>query len=60
MPIYEYECENCGERFELRKDINDCDSDIRCPKCGTENLRRIFSMFATGSSNRIYAPSSPT
>jgi len=60
MPIYEYECEKCGERLELRRSISDNDSEIRCPKCGTENPRRVFSMFTTDSSGAACAPSSPT
>jgi len=60
MPIYEYECPSCDERFELRRGITDSDSKIRCPKCGAENPRRVFSMFSTGSSSVACAPSSPT
>ena len=62
MPIYEYECIKCGERFELRRSIADSDSDseIRCPKCGAENSRRVFSVFAMSSSSETCAPSSST
>ncbi|GAG39881.1 unnamed protein product [marine sediment metagenome] len=60
MPIYEYECEECGGRFELRRGITDSDSDISCPKCGTENPRRVFSVFTMGSSSGACAPSTPT
>jgi len=60
MPIYEYECEKCDEKFELRRSIADSDSEVKCPKCGAENPRRVFSMFATSSSSGACAPSSPT
>jgi len=60
MPIYEYECEKCGERFELRRSVSDSDSEIRCPKCETENPQRVFSMFTAGSSSVACAPSNPT
>ena len=60
MPIYEYECPGCGERFELRRGINDSDSEIKCPKCGAENPRRVFSVFSTGSSSTSCLPNSPT
>ena len=50
MPIYEYECAKCGEKFELRRGLTDSDSEIKCPKCGTEAPKRIFSSFATGGS----------
>ena len=32
MPVYEYECENCGRRFERFQSIND--EPVRvCPEC---------------------------
>lgn len=60
MPIYEYECRTCGERFELRRALTDNDSEIKCPGCGAENPRRVISMFSTGSSGGACAPGSPT
>jgi putative FmdB family regulatory protein len=60
MPIYEYECLKCGQRFELLRHITDSDSNIRCPKCGAENPQRVISAFMTGHSTGGCAPSSPT
>jgi putative FmdB family regulatory protein len=60
MPIYEYECPACGARFELRRGINDNDSDINCPKCGAAKPRRVFSAFNVGSSGKACSPSSST
>ena len=59
MPIYEYECLECGERFELRRSINDSDEELKCIRCGTGNLLRIFSAFATNV-NSTCTPSSPS
>ena len=33
MPIYEYECEKCGNRFEQIQKFSDPPLDT-CPKCG--------------------------
>jgi putative FmdB family regulatory protein len=33
MPLYEYQCEDCGVRFEYRQHINDEALEI-CPECG--------------------------
>lgn len=41
MPIYEYECENCSFRFELRQSFSDC-AEAACPKC-QRNVKRVFS-----------------
>ena len=51
MPIYEYECEKCGERFEARRGINDSDAEVKCPKCEAKHPRRVLSLFATGGSS---------
>jgi len=47
LPIYEYECHKCGERFELRRSMSESDQDAKCPKCAEENVRRVVSAFAT-------------
>ena len=60
MPIYEYECGKCGEKFELRRSIADSDSEVKCPKCGAENPQRVFSVFALSSSSTACASGSPT
>ena len=33
MPLYEYECETCGHRFEKIQKFSDPQVDT-CPKCG--------------------------
>jgi len=40
MPIYEYQCENCGHRFELKQSFKD-KSVVTCPQCGGK-AGRIF------------------
>ena len=41
MPIYQYECEGCSCRFELKQSFKD-NSTTACPQCG-DNARRLFS-----------------
>lgn len=64
MPIYEYSCRVCGERFELRRTMSDSDTDIECPKCGAKHPQRLISAFATGpstgSSTGYCAPTAST
>ncbi|MFC1956341.1 zinc ribbon domain-containing protein [Chloroflexota bacterium] len=45
--MYEYKCTKCGEKFELRRGINDSDRDIKCPVCGNESPNRLLSTFGT-------------
>lgn len=51
MPIYEYRCLKCGEKFQLRLGFFHDKKSIKCPKCGSEDPDRIFSPFMTGSSS---------
>ena len=53
MPIYEYECCMCGERFEAFRGINDDDGEVECPVCGEKNPRRVISnVFGTSCSDK--------
>ena len=47
MPMYEYECQSCGEKFELRRSFSDSDEEIKCLKCGEQKVKRAISVFAS-------------
>ena len=51
MPIYEYECEKCGNRFENFRLFSGTEKNIKCPKCGAEKPKRIMSSIAKSSSD---------
>ena len=60
MPIYEYQCLMCGERFEAFRGIKDDDREVECPVCGEKKPRRIISrVFGKDCSDRDN-PSFPT
>ena len=40
MPLYEYQCKDCGVRFERRQHINEPPVKV-CPECGGEVHRLI-------------------
>ncbi len=40
MPIYEYQCENCSCRFELKQSFSD-NPIVTCPQCMSK-ARRVF------------------
>jgi putative FmdB family regulatory protein len=50
MPLYEYECESCGESFELIRSASDKD-EVKCPACEAPAKKKL-SLFATGTSGR--------
>ena len=42
MPIYEYQCESCADRFEVKQSMKD-DPLTACPQCGKRVQRLISS-----------------
>ena len=53
MPIYEFECDKCKLRFELRRTISEMESDAMCPSCSSSNTYRKFpTAFAHFSTNK--------
>jgi putative FmdB family regulatory protein len=49
MPIYEYRCEKCGDKFEIMRGITVTGEDLKCPKCGAEKPKRLFSVVCGGT-----------
>jgi putative FmdB family regulatory protein len=48
MPLYEYDCLKCGQRFEV---LVRGPQAIACPSCGHEGVERAISAFAVSSDN---------
>ena len=49
MPIYEYQCRKCGEKFEkLVRSMSDS-KPVECAKCGSKETARALSLFAVGA-----------
>ncbi len=47
MPIFEYKCSECEDKFEEL--VSGSDPKVACPKCGSEKVSRLLSVFAAGS-----------
>ncbi len=57
MPIYEYRCPACGERYEALLSRSD-EAAPRCPRCGGTRVEKMLSAFAVtrGSADRTPGP----
>ncbi|MCD6250641.1 MAG: zinc ribbon domain-containing protein [candidate division Zixibacteria bacterium] len=56
MPIFEYECKNCGNRFEEL--VDSTNAEIRCPKCKSPETDKLLSIFSSsGGSGGSSTPS---
>ncbi len=42
MPIYEYQCPDCGHPFEVLQKFTD-DPVTTCPKCNQGNVKKLIS-----------------
>lgn len=45
MPIYAYQCKECGEAFEIRSTIKEKESGLQllCPRCGSREARQVLT-----------------
>ena len=42
MPIYTYQCDNCGVRFDRHQKFSEKPLTV-CPECSKKKLRKIFT-----------------
>jgi putative FmdB family regulatory protein len=47
MPIFEYRCGDCRRRFSLLVGVVAGGTEMRCPRCGGEQLQKLISRFST-------------
>ncbi|MGQ9501681.1 MAG: FmdB family zinc ribbon protein [Anaerolineae bacterium] len=63
MPIYEYVCQDCGERYEklVRSEVDKV--ELICPRCGSRQARKALSLFglrATAAPSQGTSTSAPS
>lgn len=49
MPLYEYRCGGCGERFEVLQRMGEGAGSLACPRCGAARPERQLSTFAAAT-----------
>ncbi len=47
MPVYEYQCSNCGEKTQRLQEVGEDSSGKTCLSCGKGEIKKIFSVFGT-------------
>lgn len=43
MALYEYECPDCNQRFELRRAVDNRNQPATCPACGNPDGKKVIS-----------------
>jgi putative FmdB family regulatory protein len=51
MPIYEYQCKECNERFDKFVRSMLTEVEVSCPSCGGSDVQKAFSLFASRGTN---------
>jgi len=47
MPIYEFECLDCHRKTTALVMVRDRAGEVRCKTCGSANLEKLYSRFAS-------------
>lgn len=63
MPIYEYICMKCNEKFSVLRSIHSSGKDTECSMCGSRDVKKALSSFscvsASGSNASSSIPTAP-
>ncbi|MDQ7088449.1 MAG: zinc ribbon domain-containing protein [Acidobacteriota bacterium] len=60
MPIYEFQCKECGESLEALRRMGQGAEGLQCPRCGSHELVQKLSSFATSGGAAPSCSTSPT
>jgi putative FmdB family regulatory protein len=52
MPLYEYNCNDCGITFTELVSAQDRFMVVNCPSCKSKRTKRVLSSFATSNQVR--------
>ncbi|RLC27861.1 MAG: zinc ribbon domain-containing protein [Deltaproteobacteria bacterium] len=58
MPIFEFECGDCGHRMEILVGTDEIHL-VSCGKCGSRNLKKLLSAPAAVASGKRFPENAP-
>ena len=47
MPLFEFQCTDCNDDFEELLRSSASVSEVKCPHCGSQHVKRKLSVFAS-------------
>ena len=50
MPIFEYQCRECGSKFE--RIVTNGSTQVTCKNCSSRKVDKLLSVFAVAGSSR--------
>jgi len=57
MPIFEYKCSACNNKFEYLHKSSTVQEEVLCPVCNSNKNRKLFSSFSANVSSNLHSPS---
>ena len=60
MPLYEYYCTDCRNKFEALRPMSKADASIPCKSCESSKTSRVLSLFAVHAGNGGSTMPTPT
>jgi len=60
MPIYEYICRSCSERFSVLQKLSAAEKDTECPKCSSKEVKKLMSSFCCSAPDSGFSSSAPS
>ena len=53
MPLYDYICQDCQKKFEVKATVAEYESglNVRCPACASERVKRTLSVLSFSMGN---------
>lgn len=58
MPIFEFKCQNCGNKFEELLRGKDSLNNLYCPYCQNKNIEKIISKFSIAQGRNAFRSNS--
>ena len=56
MPVFEYNCTDCGSTYEILHRGAEREDLVVCPSCDSRNARKRFSVFAASTATSNSTP----
>lgn len=58
MPLYEYKCDKCDNKFETLVSFRNAGNPVECPKCGSRETSKLMSTFCANAGGNTTSASS--
>lgn len=55
MPLFEYKCNDCSQKFEVLVKSSAHEKEVTCPSCKSVNHKKLFSSFSASVSGSATA-----